>query len=98
MRNRQSSSIILRPTDEFEIVETIAGMNIHKSPGHIDIPVILIKEAKFLIAQFLARSFNNCLETGNYLDILKIANVIPLHKGGSKLDLSDYRPISFSLQ
>ena len=29
LRNRQSSSIILQPTDEFEIVKTIAGMNIH---------------------------------------------------------------------
>ena len=94
MRNRQSSSIILRPTDEFEIAETIAGMNINKSPGHIDIPVILIKEAKFLIARFLARSFNECLETGNYPDILKNAKVIPLHKGGSKLDLGNYRLIS----
>ena len=89
MRNRQSSSIILRPTDEFEIVETITGMNIHKLPGPIDIPVILIKEAKFLIARFLARSFNYCLETGNYPDILKIAKVILLHKGGSKLDLGN---------
>ena len=69
-------------------------MKIHKSPGHIDILVILIKEARFLIAQFLARSFNDCLETGNYTDILKIAKVIPLHKGGFKLDLGNYRPIS----
>ena len=95
LHNRQSSSIILRPTDEFEMVETIAGMNIHKSPGHIDIPVILIKEAKFLIARFLARSLNNCLETGNYPHILKIAKVIPLHKGWSKLDLSNNRPTVF---
>ena len=94
LRNRQSSSIISRPTDEFEIVETIAGMNIPKSPGRIDIPVILIKEAKFLIARFFARSFNHCLETGNYPDILRIAKVIPLHKGGYKLDLGNYWPIS----
>ena len=92
--NRQSSSIILGPKDEFEIVKTNAGMNIHKSPGRIDIPVILVKKAKFLIARFLARKFNGCLETGNYPDILKIAKVILLHKGGSKLDLGNYRPIS----
>ena len=80
LRNRQSSSIILRPTDVFDIVKTIAGMNIHKSPGHIDIPVILIKEAKFPFARFLARLFND-LETENYTDSLKIAKVITLHKG-----------------
>ena len=42
LRNRQSSSIILGPTDEFEIVKANAGMNIHKLPGHIGIPVILV--------------------------------------------------------
>ena len=84
----------MRPTDEIEIVKINAGLNLHKSPGHIDIPVILSKEGKFLIARFLARSVNDCLETGNYPDILKIAKVISLHKGGSKLDLSNYRPIS----
>ena len=94
MRNRQTSSIILRLSDKFEIVETIAGLNIHKSPDHIDNSVILIKKAKFLIARFLASKFNHCLETGNYTDIFKIMKVIPLHKEGSKLDLGNYRPIS----
>ena len=86
-RHRQTSSIILRPTDKFKIFETIAGLNIHKLSGLINISVILIKEVKFLIARFLPRSFNDCLETGNYPNILKIAKVIPLHKGGFKLDL-----------
>ena len=56
--------------------------------------MILIKEAKFQIARSLAGSFNNYLETGNYRGSLKIAKVIPLHKGGSKLDLGNYKPIS----
>ena len=34
------------------------------------------------------------MEKGVYPDILKIAKVIPLHKGGSKLELGNYRPIS----
>ena len=91
---RQVSSIYLRPTDAFEVIETISGLNKRKSSGYIDIPVLLIKEAKFLIGRQLANIFNECLRSGSYPDILKIAKVVPLHKGGSKLDLNNYRPIS----
>ena len=51
-------------------------------------------ESKYIIAGYLADSFNECIESGNYPDILKIAPVIPLHNGGSVLDLGNYRPIS----
>ena len=54
----------------------------------------IIKESNFLISDYLANCFNESLETGNYLDVLKIATVIPIHKGGSTLELSNYRPIS----
>ena len=79
---------MLRLTDAYEIIEAIAGLKDYKCPGYIDIPVTLFKEAKFIIAHYLARSFNNCLEKGTYLDILKIAKVLPLHKGGYHMDLN----------
>ena len=78
-------------------MEIIAGLNVNKSPGYIDLPVILIKQPKCLISQFLASSFNSSIEVGSYPDILKIAKVntlAPLHKGGYQMDLSNYRPIS----
>ena len=75
-------------------MEIITGLDINKSPGYIDIPVILIKESKFLISHYLATSFNECIETGTYPDILKIAKVVPLHKGGYQMDLGNYKPIS----
>ena len=34
------------------------------------------------------------MKNGRYFDELKIARVTPLHKGGSKFDLQNYRPIS----
>ena len=91
---RQTTSIMLKPTDEYEIAGNIASLDIHKSSGYIDIPVTLIKESKFLIARYLANVFNECMVSGFYPDIFKIAKVIPLHKGGSTLDLCNYRPIS----
>ena len=83
---RNPSSIVLQPIDVYEIVEIISSLNDHKSPGYSDIPIRIIKESKYLIAGYLADSFNECIESGNYPNILKIAQVIPLHKGGSVLD------------
>ena len=34
------------------------------------------------------------LLTGEYSDLLKLVKVIPIHKGGSTQDVSNYRPIS----
>ena len=37
------------------------------------------------------------LLTGVYPDLLKIAKIIPIHKGGSTQDINNYRPISLLL-
>ena len=34
------------------------------------------------------------IRTGVYLDLLKVAKVVPIHKGGSTQDISNYHPIS----
>ena len=61
---RQVSSVVLRPTNAYEIIETTADLKIknNKSPDYINITVTLIKEAKFIIAHYLATSFKKCLE------------------------------------
>ena len=56
----------------------------------LDILIFIIKEAKFLIAEYLVDSFNENLVSGIYPDLLKIALVIPLHKGESTLELGSY--------
>ena len=47
------SSIALKPTHEYEIIEIIIKSNDRKSTGFIDIPVRLIKHSKFIIAHFV---------------------------------------------
>ena len=56
--------------------------------------MLLIKKAKFLIGMQLANIFNECLRSGSYPVVLKIAKVVPLHIGGIKFDLNYYRSIS----
>ena len=36
---RNLFSIVLQPTDAYEIVEIISSLNDHKSPGYLDIPI-----------------------------------------------------------
>ena len=61
------------------VIEIVGKLQNNTSTGYIDICIVLFKEAKFLIACYLADSFNECLKTGHYPDFLKIAKVIPLH-------------------
>ena len=55
-----------------------------KAPGYDDIPTKLIKAAAHSLSPCLTIVFNSCLESGHYPDKLKIMQVTPLHKGGSK--------------
>ena len=68
---RNLSFIVLQPTDAHEIVEIISSLNDHKSPGYLDISIRIIKKAKFLIAEYLADSFNESLVSGIYPDVLR---------------------------
>ena len=88
------NSLYLEPTDVYEVTDIISTLNPHKSPGIDDIPTKLIKAAKYVLSPYLSKLINYCLKNGRYFDELKIARVTPLHKGGSKFDLQNYRPIS----
>lgn len=53
-----------------------------------------IKIISSLISDTLASIFNNCIDKSIWPDALKIAEVIPIHKSGSKQIIEKYRPIS----
>ena len=53
-------------SDEYQVMELIARLDSHKTPGYLDLVPILIKESKFFIAKHLARLFNTCLTDGFY--------------------------------
>ena len=94
---RVLSSIFLDPTDEYEINVIIDNPNAMKPPGFVGIPTRLIKDAKYIISPHLTRVINASLISGKYPDLLKVAGVSPLHKGGPKSELTNYRPISVFL-
>ena len=47
------------------------------------------------ISDQLAILFNQSFSSGIFSSILKTSNIIPIHKKGSKLECSNYIPISW---
>ena len=65
-----------------------------KACGYDLISNRIIKATNYVVASHLTRLFNNCINQGIFPDIYKLAQVIPLYKGGDKENLNSYRPIS----
>ena len=54
----------------------------------------MIKACGSSIVEPLCRIFEKCLETGIYPSTWKKANIVPIHKKGSRQCKNNYRPIS----
>ena len=84
-----------RPTHQEEVLKIICdAISLHKSAGYDDIPAVLIKCSAKVLVPILVKIFNRYIELGIYPDILKIARVTALHKGGDKAVMDNYRSIS----
>lgn len=92
--NPLCDSIFLQPASEQEVILKIKELDNGKSCGADGITAEFVKRHHNIFAVILRDSFNECVTRGRFPDCLKIARVIPIHKGGSKLDVNNYRPIS----
>ena len=88
------NSIYLKPTDSTEVSQIIDNLKIKATS---DINVASIKKAKETSQKFsevIAKVINTSLTEGIFPTLMKTAKVVPIHKGDSKLDIQNYRPIS----
>ena len=93
LKNRNQVNLIIAHISEEEILDIIKALP-NKSTGPASIPLKLLKVVADIIVVPLCRIINLSFSTGVFPDILKIAKVIPLHKGGSTEELNNFRPIS----
>ena len=93
LNNSTINSIYLRPVEPDEINEIIKGFK-NKSTSDTKISALKIanEDAKFRL--IISDIVNLSFEQGIFPEQLKLAKVIPLYKGGSKTDITNYRPIS----
>jgi hypothetical protein len=68
----------------------------NKAPGPDMIHPRILKEFSAELAPGLARLFEKSLQNGVVPNDWKAANVVPLHKGGSKKLAMNYRPVSLT--
>ena len=78
------------------ILEVINVLNINKAYGHDVISVQIIKLYGKSVVKPLSIIFNDCIDTGTFLDTWKQSNIIPVHKKGDKQIVDNNRPVSLS--
>ena len=84
----------LTPTDSTEVSNIIFSLNQNKSDGPNSIPIKILKLLNKDISDQLEILFNQSFSCGIFPSILKTSKIIPIYKKGSKLECSNYRPIS----
>lgn len=84
----------LMPTNEQEIAGLIKALDVRSCSGHDGINANILQRLVDSISGPLAYIFNLVFTSGIFPDEFKKAVVIPIHKGGSKSDVNNYRPIS----
>ena len=87
-------TIFLSPTTPADIESLIIYIKPNKAIGPNSIPTKILKEFKTELSEPLSDMINVSFNKGIFPDFLKVANVIPIHKKGEKLDPNIYRPIS----
>ena len=87
------NSIHLIPTDAIEVHKVIGNLK-NKATLDTKIEPLKIANACFNFTTALSRVINASFSEGLFPKALKVAKVTPIHKGGSKSEVSNYRPIS----
>ena len=81
---------------ETEVSKIIFDLELGKSIGYDGISAEILKWCEPYILNHLTNIFNKCAEKGIYPNMLKIAKVTAIHKGGDRSDADNFRPISAS--
>lgn len=93
--DRSSKSLhFLRQTREEEVKKMITQLKTKKAPGPDKIRSETLKEIANEISPILTYLINLSFRTGDFPVALKLGEIKPLFKSGSKTEIGNYRPIS----
>uniref|UniRef100_A0A2A4JXL1 Reverse transcriptase domain-containing protein n=1 Tax=Heliothis virescens TaxID=7102 RepID=A0A2A4JXL1_HELVI len=92
--NSTVNSLVLLDIDEAEVEQLILQLNNDSAVGWDGISPLLLKTCKNVLVLHITYLFNCCLQKGVFPEALKKAIVHPIHKGGDRTCVNNYRPIS----
>ena len=79
-----------------EIMEHLSNLDVRKSHGPDDIANWILKECRNELADEIHNLINRPLKDGKVPEDWKRANIVPIYKGGSKEEPTNYRPVSLT--
>ena len=87
----------MSPTSSTELKKLIDNLPNKFSSGWDDINNLLLKEIEDPIIAPLVDLFNESINKGEFSECMKLAELLPLHKGKEMYLADNYRPISLLL-
>ena len=93
LKNPNESSLFLKGTTPHELNLILQQMDSKKSIDIYGISTKCIKLAGPDVIEVLSSIFNRSILEGIFPNALKLAKIIPIHKGVSQFETSNYRPI-----
>ena len=94
LNNYNPKTFAYQLSDSNEVITIINQLNISKTSGPNSIPTKILQMISNDISIPLSKIYNIAVTKGSHPDKLKLVNVIPIFKKGSRLSVDNYRPIS----
>ena len=86
LKNRNLNSLLLNPATKSEIEKIINMFSDKKAVGRHNIQTNILNKYKKILSIPLALIINISFQTGIFLELCKIAHLIPVYKKGDQLD------------
>ena len=90
----QTDAFHLTYTTEIDIEKILRGTNVCKAAGIDDLSGRFLKDGSLVLSKHRSELYNFSIKLGSFPNSCKIAKLKPLFKKGSKINPSNYRPIS----
>lgn len=91
---KQQNSMFISPVTIDEIELCIKELDSKKASDIYGMSAKFLKIMTSEISEPLCMIFNESFSKGIFPDHMKLAMILPFYKGGSKLEVSNYRPVS----
>ena len=94
LKNPNVHSLFLTEIGPDEIHKIIKELGVNKSGDIYGNTPNLVKLGGPVLIQILTLLFNKSIDQGIFPNALKLSKIVPIHKGDSIFEMSNYRPIS----